>query len=128
MPVALGGHWNVAMRGLALATDLDHNSDQVAARLGEMIDEVLPARHHRIDGSLKKLFNNAEADITRWLTEKATKVCELEASGRRSGAYSNPLGSGGGIKGGVLGDSGLTPSDLERGTNAETICQGIWLG
>jgi hypothetical protein len=85
----------------------------------------LPARHHRIDGSLKILFNSAEADITRWITEKATKLYELDASGRGSGAYSNPLGIGEGIKGGVLGDSGLTQSDLERGTNGETICQTI---
>ena len=86
--------------------DIERLSEKVAAHLDKGIDEVLPAMQSLFNGTFKQLFNKAEADITR-SGDKAAKLLEIAASGRRSGAYSNPLGSGQEGQGGILGDGGL---------------------
>ncbi len=90
--------------------DIERLSEKVAAHLGQAVDEVRPAMHSLFDGTFKQLFNKAEADVTR-SAEKAARLFEIAASGRRAGAYSNPLRSGAQGQRGLLGtreEGGLT--------------------
>ena len=86
--------------------DIERLSEKVAAQTGKSIDEVRPLLHSLFDGTFKQLFNKAEADVTR-SAGKAVKLFDIASSGRRSGAYSNPLRGGEEKQRGVLGDQGL---------------------
>jgi hypothetical protein len=88
--------------------DIERLSEKVAAHLGKPIDEVLPPMQNLFRGTFKQLFNKAEADITR-SADKAGKLLEIAASGRRAGAYSNPLQDRQGGEGPLLGGASLTP-------------------
>lgn len=91
--------------------DIERLSEKIAAATGKGIDEVLPAMHSLFDGTFKQLFNKAEAEVSRSNTrrnaENSAKLFDIASSGRRAGAYSNPLQSGDGSGGEVLGGDGL---------------------
>ncbi|MEI8342929.1 MAG: hypothetical protein WCH43_15510, partial [Verrucomicrobiota bacterium] len=92
--------------------DIERLSEKVAAALGKEIDEVQAAMHSLFDGTFKQLFNKAEAEVSRSNTrrnvENSGKLFDIASSGRRAGAYSNPLQSGDGSGGEVLGGDGLS--------------------
>jgi len=83
-----------------------------AGGTGKGLDEVLPAMHSLFDGTFKQLFNKAEAEVSRSNTrrnaENSAKLIDIASSGRRAGAYSNPLRGGGESTGEVLGGNGLS--------------------
>jgi hypothetical protein len=81
-------------------------SGNVAAQTGKEIDEVRPAMHSLFHGTIKQLFSKAEVDVTR-SADKAGRLFEIAASGRRTEAYSNPLRGGEEGSGKVLGGDGL---------------------
>jgi hypothetical protein len=70
--------------------DMERISEKISTHTGIEIDKVKPAIESLFNGSFKQLANKAEADVTR-SAGKARKLYEIAASGRRAGAYSNPL-------------------------------------
>lgn len=92
--------------------DIERLSEKVAAHTGKSIDDVKPLMHSLFDDTFKQLFNKAEADVTR-SAEKASRLVEIAVSGRRAGAYSNPLKNSTGGQSGVLG--------IGEGLNQETF-------
>jgi len=105
--------------------DIERLSEKVAAATGKGIDEVLPVMHSLFDGTFKQLFNKAEAEVSRSNTrrnaENSAKLIDIASSGRRAGAYSNPLRGGGESAGGILGDGGLDQGTFPFSIGRSTV-------
>ena len=106
-------------------SDIERLSEKVAAATGKGIDEVLPVMHSLFDGTFKQLFNKAEAEVSRSNTrrnaENSAKLIDIASSGRRAGAYSNPLRGGGESAGGILGDGGLDQGTFPFSIGRSTV-------
>ena len=82
--------------------DIERMAEKVAGHLGMSLDEVLGPLQSLFTGTFKQLANKAENDITN-SKAKAARLIEIATSGRRSGAYSNPLPGGEESSGGSTG-------------------------